>query len=219
MFEGFSPEAIDFLWGIRFNNNKMWFEQNKQTYLDRLYRPMKELADEVFEPFSRIPGMLCKVSRIYRDARLPNYAEAPYKQSLWLCIRRECDSWSQHPALFFEISPEGCAYGFGLVRPKVDAMNAFREELAARPKPFLKMVQKIERETDVTVGGEEYYRKKPCPTPEAARFYNLKNVEAWNHYPAGEELFSPTLSGRVRDTFCALLPLNEYFLRFTDERA
>ena len=47
MFEGFRPETIDFLWGIRFNNEKSWFEAHKQEYLDYLYNPMKELAAAV----------------------------------------------------------------------------------------------------------------------------------------------------------------------------
>ena len=25
MFQGFTPETIDFLWGIRMNNNREWF--------------------------------------------------------------------------------------------------------------------------------------------------------------------------------------------------
>ena len=29
MFTGFTPETIDFLWGIRMNNNKDWFTANK----------------------------------------------------------------------------------------------------------------------------------------------------------------------------------------------
>ncbi len=217
MFEGFSPETIDFLWGIRFNNNKTWFEANKQTYLDKLYRPMKELAAAVFEPFSAIDGMICKVSRIYRDARLPHYAEAPYKNTLWLCIRRENDSWSQNPALFFEIAPEGYTFGFGLIRPRADTMAALRSELAANPGPFLDMIRKIERETDVTVRGEAYYRKKPCPVPEIERFYNLKNIEAYRQYPPDTRLFSPSLADDVRRTLTALLPLNEYLLRFTHQ--
>ncbi len=217
MFEGFTPEAIDFLWGIRFNNNKTWFEENKKIYTEQLYRPIKELAAEVFEPLSSVPGLKCKVSRIYRDARLPNYAEAPYKTSLWFCIRRECFSWSENPALFFEINPEGCAYGFGLFRPKAAVMTAFRAELAENPKPFLDIVRKIEETTDIRLTGDTYYRKKPCPSPELERFYNLKNFSAYNQYPAGEELFSAALSARVRDTLTALLPLNEYLLRFVQQ--
>ena len=51
MFTGFTPETIDFLWGIRMNNNKEWFTANKKQYTDFLYHPMKELGKELFEPF------------------------------------------------------------------------------------------------------------------------------------------------------------------------
>ena len=197
MFEGFTPEAFDFLWGIRFNNDKAWFEENKKTYTDRLYQPMKQLAAEVFAPLSDMPGMLCKVS-------------------LWFCIRRECLSWSEHPALFFEIAPEGCTYGFGLIHPKASAMTALRAQLAEQPREFLDIVNKLERSTDIRVGGEEYYRKKGTCAPELERFYNLKNVSAWREVAPGPELFTPELSAEVRGTLTALLPLYSFFLRFTE---
>ena len=31
MFTGFTPETIDFLWGIRMNNNRDWFLEHKKT--------------------------------------------------------------------------------------------------------------------------------------------------------------------------------------------
>ena len=45
MFEGFSPETVDFLWGIRMNNNREWFMENKKNYTQYLYEPMKELEN------------------------------------------------------------------------------------------------------------------------------------------------------------------------------
>lgn len=87
MFKGFSPETIDFLWGIRFNNEKSWFDAHKECYQAKLYTPMKELAKEVSEPFLQIPGMVCRVSRIYRDARRI-YNGKPYKESLWMVPAR-----------------------------------------------------------------------------------------------------------------------------------
>ena len=67
MFNGFSPETFDFLWGIRMNNNRDWFLANKPLYVERLYEPMKALGKELFEPFLQKPGNLLKVSRTYRD--------------------------------------------------------------------------------------------------------------------------------------------------------
>ena len=41
MFTGFTPETIDFLWGIRMNNNRDWFLEHKKQYVSTLYEPMK----------------------------------------------------------------------------------------------------------------------------------------------------------------------------------
>ena len=72
MFTGFSDATIDFLWELRFHNERPWFLEHKQVFLDTLDRPMKALADEVYGAFTdRHPDLdlICKVSRIYRDAR------------------------------------------------------------------------------------------------------------------------------------------------------
>ena len=51
MFTGFCPETMDFLWGIRMNNNRQWFEAHKEQYNQYLYRPMKALGQAVFSGF------------------------------------------------------------------------------------------------------------------------------------------------------------------------
>ena len=46
MFQGFSAETVDFMWGIRFNNEKSWFEEHKREYLTYFQAPMRALAGE-----------------------------------------------------------------------------------------------------------------------------------------------------------------------------
>ena len=72
MFEGFSTGASDFLWGIRFNNDRSWFMEHKGEYTALVYQPLKALAQEVFEQFGKDNPDLdleLHISRIYRDAR------------------------------------------------------------------------------------------------------------------------------------------------------
>ena len=97
MFQGYSPETVDFLWGIRLNNNREWFLENKQNYVNHLYQPTKALGQQLFQPFLERTGDLLKVSRIYRDARL--HHPLPYKESLWICIRQDVDWWAENPFL------------------------------------------------------------------------------------------------------------------------
>ena len=40
MFTGFSDATIDFLWELRFHNERPWFLEYKQVFLDTLDRPM-----------------------------------------------------------------------------------------------------------------------------------------------------------------------------------
>lgn len=44
MFTGYSGETLDFLWGIRFNNERSWFLAHKEEYLRCLYQPTMELG-------------------------------------------------------------------------------------------------------------------------------------------------------------------------------
>ena len=64
-FKGFTPETVDFLWGIRMNNNREWFLEHKKDYVNHLYEPMKALGWDLFQPFLEKTGSLLKVSRIY----------------------------------------------------------------------------------------------------------------------------------------------------------
>lgn len=214
MFQGFSPESIDFLWGIRFNNNRDWFEAHKSIYVERLYQPMKALGQEVFAEFRDIPGLVLKVSRIYRDARL--HPDTLYKESLWLCIRQEVDSWSRHPALFFEIRPEGASYGFLLWQPRTAAMEAFRRDLEGRPQVFPRLLEQVQAAAGVMLTARSYRRPKPAPDPALLPYYGWKdNLEASVQVPAGPSLYGRELAGQVRSTLEALLPLHTYFAALT----
>ena len=212
MFTGFSPETIDFLWGIRMNNNRDWFQANKKQYVDKLYEPMKALGRELFEPFMEKPGNLLKVSRIYRDARL--HHPDPYKESLWICIRQENENWAENPCLFFEINPEGVDYGFSLWRPKTADLEQFRRYIAAKPDEFLEMIRSVEETTGQAVSAACYKRPKPTDDPRLEPFYAWKGqIGMIRHEDPGEDIFGPALKDRVAEFFEQLMPLYNYFNR------
>jgi len=213
MFTGFTPETIDFLWGIRLNNNRDWFMAHKDMYQQTLYEPMKALSQAVFEPFRDVPNMEFKLSRIYKDARM--HPAVPYKESLWLSMRPANLPWSEQPTLYFEIRPEGYSYGSILWRAKAEIMERWRAMVTARPEEFLTLVQQIETASGLKLGGEAYYRKKPCPIPELAPYFNLKGFMIDVDREPDALLFSPELADEVIRTLQALYPFYEYCLKFT----
>jgi uncharacterized protein (TIGR02453 family) len=215
MFAGFTPETVDFLWGIRMNNNREWFLAHKKQYIDTLYEPMKALGQDLFQPFLTRPGNLLKVSRIYRDARL--HHPDPYKESLWICIRQDVQWWSEHPCLYFDICPEGVSFGFILWKPKPAAMEAFRRQITAFPDEFLKLIRDTEAATGIPVTADVYKRPKPGDNPELTPYFAWKgNIACVQTVDPGEEMFGPALGQQALELFEKLIPLYEYFQQFTN---
>ena len=213
-FKGFTPETVDFLWGIRMNNNREWFMANKPSYVNHLYAPMKALGQELFQPFLQKPGNLLKVSRIYRDARM--HHDLPYKESLWICIRKDVEWWAENPCLYFEITPDGISYGFLFYRPRPAVMEEIRKNISARPGKFTKLMRDTEKATGIPVTAQLYKKPKPGFTVETERFFLWKScIACIIHEPFSEATFGPELADRVRDHLTKLIPLYEYFNQFT----
>lgn len=214
MFTGFTPETMDFLWGIRMNNNRDWFTQHKSDYVRTLYEPMKELGQAVFQPFLERPGNLLKVSRIYRDARM--HPPTPYKESLWLCIRRDVDWWAENPCLYFELNPEGANYGFFYWKPRTSMLEDFRRNISAKPDDFLKLISDTEAAVGQPVTAECYKRPKPTDNPALIPYFAWKGqIGCTREIAPGDRLFGSQLEEEVSGFFEALTPLYEYFNQFT----
>lgn len=214
MFTGFTPETMDFLWGIRMNNNRDWFTQHKGDYVRTLYEPMKELGQAVFQPFLERPGNLLKVSRIYRDARM--HPPTPYKESLWLCIRRDVDWWAENPCLYFELNPEGANYGFFYWKPRTAVLEDFRRNISAKPDDFLKLISDTEAAVGQSVTAECYKRPKPTDNPALVPYFAWKGqIGCTREIAPGDRLFGSQLEEEVSGFFEALTPLYEYFNQYT----
>lgn len=213
MFTGFTPETVDFLWGIRMNNNRDWFLAHKKQYTDSLYEPMKALGQAVFQPFLEKPGNILKVSRIYRDARM--HPPTPYKESLWLCIRQEVQWWAENPCLYFEITPEGASYGFFYWKPRTAVLEEFRKRISAKPDEFLKLIRDTEEAVGVPITAQCYKRPRVPENPALAPYFAWKGeIGCTRSIEPGDALFGPQLEGEVKGFFEKLTPLYDYFNQY-----
>ena len=213
MFTGFTPEAIDFLWGIRMNNNREWFQANKKQYVSQVYEPMKALGQELYQPFLDRPGNLLKVSRIYRDARM--HPPEPYKESLWICIRQDVEWWAENPCLYFEINPEGVHYGFFIWKMRTSAMETFRKHITAYPDAFLNLIKTTEEAVGQPITAELYKRPKPTDNPALEPYFAWKGqIACTRAIEPGDGMFGPELKDEVLDFFQKLIPIYEYFNQF-----
>ena len=214
MFQGFSQETVDFMWGIRFNNEKSWFEAHKSDYLTCFQAPMKELGGQVqAELLERFPKsqLNLKISRIYRDARRL-FGRGPYKDHLWLSLFRfGNESGGDHPVLWFELAPDGWSYGMGFWDAPPVTMEKHRVRIDNDPKPLLKLHNKLAKQSEFALDGPSYSRQKPCAEPRLAEWYNKKSLTVGHEEELTEFLFGPELADRLVEGFTFLMPYYDYF--------
>lgn len=213
MFHGFSEETTQFLWGIRFNNERPWFEAHKQEYLDYVQTPMRALAQEVYAGFSQKHpelSLLMRVSRIYRDARRL-YGRGPYKSHLWFSLRIGGEDWSELPVFWFEIHPAGYSYGMGIYSARPATMAKFRKDVDENPGEILALAKKFQKQSQFKLDAEEYKRKKGNPPAPLDQWYNRKSVDLSCDRPIDSLLYSRELVETLLDAFEELLPYYRYF--------
>lgn len=214
MFQGFSEQTTQFLWGIRLNNERSWFEAHKEEYITWVQDPMRALTQEVYQRFTKAHSdlfLISKVSRIYRDARRL-YGRGPYKSHLWFSLRFPGEEGKELPVFWFEIYPEGWAYGLGMYPPRPSAMAKFRSALDRDPERFLPLAKRFEAQDRFRQEAENYKRKKGVVPPPLEAWYHRKTVDLTCIPSEGGRMYQPELVQELLDGFEWLLPYYQYFM-------
>ena len=215
MFTGFTDETVDFMWGIRFNNERTWFEAHKEIYLQHFYRPMAELADEAYDFLRKERpdyGLIRKVTRIYRDARRL-HGRGPYKESLWFSVEQPAEQWTAKPTFWFELMPEGWTCGMGYYMPRPVTMARLRARILRDPGTMESLTARLEGREDVALETEAYKRPRgQAPVPALEPWFRARSFTILHQDKLTEALFSREIVGQVRDIFAFLLPFYDYFV-------
>lgn len=219
MFEGFSEEAVQFLWGVRLNNERSWFQLHKEDYLNHVYGPLKELAADVqarmAECYPDLP-LNAKVSRIYRDARRL-HGRGPYKTHMWFSLREPVEEESTAPAFYFELYPEGYEYGVGYYAAKPALMETYRRKILRESRRMERLARRLQRNKAYELVGEEYKRPKgqvsPCLTP----WFNRKEVSICAPHPFDDRYETSALVEDIVEGFRFLMPYYQFFRELAQE--
>ena len=213
-FSGFSERTIEFMWNLRMNNNKAWFDANKDIFVRDFQTPMKQLGRDVFERVAAEFGgrdFIHKVARIYRDARRVRDGE-PYRANLWFTIERPAGEWTSTPVFWFELAPENWSYGLGFYAARAETMSKLRARIDNNTKAFEKLIAPLDGQDEFVLDGPEYARKKDAPSPKTEAWYNKKTLSLIHNQQIGDALFSPELVDRIVKGYAFLMPLYDYFI-------
>ncbi len=136
----FTRGLFDFLKDLEANNNRDWFQANKDRYEEHLKQPALRFIGD-FGPHVRAvspaPGLRPRPSggslfRIYRDVRFSK-DKSPYKTHCAIQFRHEAGKDAHAPGLYLHLEPANAAWRPGIWRPTTEC-RAIREAIAARAR-------------------------------------------------------------------------------------
>ena len=213
MFQGYTQETVDFMWGIRFNNERGWFLEHKQQYQTQLLEPTRALGEQVYEGVQEMlphEPLMLKMSRIYRDARRL-FGRGPYKDHLWFCVRTGDKDWTGRPTFYFEIAPDYYSYGMGFWQAPAELMEAFRRDQQEHPQKFGKLVRSFEKQDVFTLSGDSYARSRGEVEDRLRPWFQKKSITLTHELPLDEKIFQPQLAEEILENFKLLVPFYKYF--------
>lgn len=212
MFQGYTQGTINFLWGLKLNNERAWFQEHRQEFLDLVDRPTRELAghlrDEMTSAYPKL-GLELKVSRIYRDARRL-FGRGPYKDHLWFSLRKPGEHDGQIPCFWFEVAADHYGYGMGCWMVPPGTMAKLRARIDRDPKPIERLARAVERRGEFVLDGPEYKRPKGDPGPLLSPWYNRKQISFSRECNCEGIFFTPELAGQVLEGWKSLVPQYQF---------
>jgi uncharacterized protein (TIGR02453 family) len=219
-FEGFRPEAIQFMADLAANNERAWFQPREGDY-DRLVR----------EPFERLIGALAErfsarglpldadprrsLFRIHRDTRFAK-DKSPYKTH-----QAARFSWTgDHPSPmtehahgaggYFHFEPGRMYVGGGMFMPDRPLLEAWRRQVVEHPRSVHAAIE--DAAFLAAFGGvssHDPYKRVPTgypPDHPDAELLRMRDV-VFGRPLADDEVLAASLPDTIADGFVAAMPV------------
>lgn len=198
-FRGWPAEALHFFEGLEADNSKVYWEDNKATYLSCVRAPMEALLLELAPEFGT-----AKLFRPYRDVRF-SADKAPYKTAI---------AASLADGGYVQLSADGLFAGSGMYHLDAGQLERYRSAVAddVTGAQITGIVAQT-RKAGLDVAAHEVLKTAPKgyakdhPRIELLRH---KGLVAMRQFPVAPWLGTAKAKERVVSTLRAAGPLNDW---------
>jgi len=211
-----NKSTLEFLKGLKYNNNREWFLNNQSAYKDAKNNFESFVQDVIngitlFDPIMKGLEVKSCVYRINRDIRFSN-DKSPYKRSMAASIGPGGKKSTRLTYYLHIEPPDASMIAGGLHTPDSSQIIKFREAVDRNAKPFKEVINnKVFKQTFGDIQGEKL---KTAPKgydrdhPEI-ELLRLKEVVAIEHLTDAQVL-SPKFGDHVIETFTVMKPFLDY---------
>ncbi len=189
----FSPAVFAFLRELAENNEKTWWEENKQRYIDTIREPARDFIADFGDRLGRISPHFTadtrtnggSLMRPYRDMRFSS--GVPYKTNVGIQFRHESGKDVHAPGFYLHLEPGRCFAGVGLWRPEAVVARTIRQAINDDPEGWREAAHSRTFTEIWQIGSEDEDRLQRIP----------KELDPGHPFPDDLRLRSFTASTRI----------------------
>jgi len=141
-----NPETLNFLSTLEINNNREWFNENKNLYLkakENVENVVNEIISEVAEfdkSVERLEAKNC-IFRIYKDTRFSK-DKTPYKTNIGASLVEKGPKTLNQAGYYVHIEPGKSFLAGGVYMTESKNLKSIREKISSEGEDFLKILNK-----------------------------------------------------------------------------
>ncbi len=222
-FNGFHEETLKFLVELKLNNNKEWFDENRERYSEFILEPSKAFVFAMGKKLNGIaPGIIAdprvngSLFRLNRDVRF-SPDKTPYKTHLGIFLWEGPRKRMESPGFYMQIDPDSLMFAGGVHMLPKDLLDPFRKVVAKKgPAGELAGIVKNVEEAGIEVKGSHYKKNPRDYSDDHPNSYFLKYNGAYgmDTIPIPDEFFRPELVDMAFNKFKVMDPMNRWFLKY-----
>lgn len=139
----FNPDFLDFFRELSENNNKQWFDANRQRYEKEVKEPFAKFVEEMIYRIQKIENDIFirpmdAIFRINKDIRFSK-DKTPYKTFVSANISKFGKKDKAYPGFYFEFSPDDVMIYGGVYMVEKDMLERIRYYIAENHEEFKKV--------------------------------------------------------------------------------
>jgi len=140
----FTAQSFQFLEELKNNNTRLWFDANKERYIEDVREALSKFIVEMQAPLAKISKHLVadprpvggSMFRIYRDTRFSK-DKTPYKTHAAVHFRHSAGKNVHGPGLYFHMGPEKNSVGGGIWHAETAVVRQIRQYIADHSKQWV----------------------------------------------------------------------------------
>jgi uncharacterized protein (TIGR02453 family) len=223
VFSGFTRETVRFFTGLKRNNNREWFEKNREIYDLHVMAPAKLFVTAMGERLKSIaprivavPKINKSIFRLNRDTRF-SLDPTPYKTNLGIYFWDGTGSRLESSGFYFHLEPPNLMVGGGMYIFPPSLLGKYRKAVVD-PKTgpeIRKIVAALRARPGYSVDGTHYKRVPAGFDPGHPNAELLKHDGLYTGIETRipEEFFSARLIDYCYERFEPLVPLHRWLMK------